>query len=75
MRSSLILGLMLLTGCGTVQTEYIRELPPASLLEDCQVPQIVLRTNQDLATHIVDLRGALRACNQDKAALREWAKE
>lgn len=76
--SKLGMGLLalLLAGCAHTQApQVIREVPPAALLEDCATPQAQLRTNGDLADHILALRFALRECNNDKAALREWAKE
>ncbi len=67
---------LVLAGCAHTQPpQVIRELPPAALLEDCPVPVADLATNGALVDHILSLRYALRECNNDKAALREWAKE
>lgn len=63
------LTLLLCASCAQVQ------LPPAELLADCQEPAARLSTNGLLARYALDLRTALRGCNDDKAALREWAKE
>jgi hypothetical protein len=52
-----------------------RELPPEALLAPCPDPKRELRTNRDLAEYILDLRQALANCDNDKTALREWAKE
>lgn len=61
-------------GC-TVPPVYIRELPPAVLLEDCEEPAPDVSTNAGLAQYALRLRSALRMCNNDKEALRDWAKE
>lgn len=70
-------GLMalLLAGCSTPPARVLRDLPPQDLLQDCEEPTSPLQTNRHLAEHILALRTALRLCNNDKAALREWAKE
>jgi len=75
MLSKLLLPVCLLAGCASPVPQVIRILPPAELIQDCPVPQVKLRTNGDMANHIVDLRSALKSCNNDKAALRDWAKE
>jgi hypothetical protein len=49
--------------------------PPWALLEDCTAPPWAGTTNGDLVRHNRALRNALGACNDDKAALREWAKD
>jgi len=49
--------------------------PPWALMEDCFVPQARLSTNGDLVPHIRALRSALRSCNDDKKALRDWAEK
>jgi hypothetical protein len=63
------LTLLLCASCAQFQ------LPPAELLADCQEPAASVSTNGLLAKYALDLRTALRSCNDDKAALREWAKE
>lgn len=70
--------LLSLTGCGS--TEYIkvqqRDLPPAGLLQDCTEPSPNgVTTNGELVSYVGQLRWALRNCNNDKSALREWAKD
>jgi hypothetical protein len=68
-----LLGLVFLAGCSTPPRSAS---PPASLLAPCVGPSAQgLKTNADLVRHVVDLRGALASCNDDKAALRVWAKE
>ena len=75
MLSRLLLPVCLLAGCASPSPQVIRMLPPVELIQDCSVPQMQVRTNGDMAVHIVDLRSALKSCNNDKAALRDWAKE
>jgi hypothetical protein len=60
---------LLLAGCAAPTAP-----PPAFLLQDCPAPAIRARTNGELAATLQDYRYALRACNDDKAALREFAK-
>ena len=69
--------LLSLTGCGS--TEYVRvkerDTPPVALLQDCAEPLAAdVTTNGLLLGYVGQLRSALRKCNDDKAALREWAK-
>jgi hypothetical protein len=69
--------LLSLTGCGS--TEYVRvkerDTPPVALLQDCAEPLATdVTTNGLLLGYVGQLRSALRKCNDDKAALREWAK-
>ena len=61
--------LVLLSGCATP----INDTPPSYLLEDCVAVRVNAATNADLLDIIDNQRRALRACNDDKAALREWA--
>lgn len=64
----------LLAGCASAPT-VTKMLPPVDLLQDCG-PVIELHaTNGDLAGTILDYRKALHLCNNDKAALREWANK
>lgn len=49
--------------------------PPVELMADCPEPSSSANTNGELVTRFVDMRGALRACNVDKRALRRWAEE
>lgn len=69
----------LVTGCATNKTpvvyETIRETPPAHLLLECPDPVVQYETNGDLAQAILAWADALRKCNIDKQALRDWAKE
>lgn len=73
-------GVILLTGllmasCATVAPKSVKVTPPMTFMVDCPEPEVDTATNGGLAKGITDLRGALRLCNNDKAALREWAKE
>jgi hypothetical protein len=70
--------MVLLTGCGTTKTltVTVKEYPPEYLTQDCPIPVSQARKNGELVKDIADLRTAIRTCNVDKAALREWsAKE
>ena len=69
-----ILALALLAGCSALPKPGAI-LPPATLLADCPEPPAVFTTNGELADYALELRTALRLCNNDKAALREWIKE
>lgn len=71
---SLLAAVALLSGCASTPV-YVREVPPAALLEPCEEPASTLETNKDLAEWALALRTALRVCNNDKEALRHWAKE
>lgn len=70
-----VLAAILLAGCATRPPQVVKLYPPASLLADCAHPDIQTGTNGDLARGILSYRAALDTCNNDKAALREWAKE
>lgn len=53
----------------------VKDSPPVSLLNDCAEPSpIGVTTNGELLSYVGQLRSVLRNCNDDKAALREWAK-
>lgn len=69
--TAVLLAALLSASCAG--TQYV--LPPAELLAECQEPPAQVSTNGLLARYALDLRAALRGCNDDKAALREWAKE
>ena len=66
---------LLMASCATVAPNPARILPPAELLADCPEPGLDPSTNGALVQGILELRLALKGCNADKAALREWAKE
>jgi len=70
---SVALLMALLTGCSTIK--YVRELPPAELLEDCKVTATEVKTNGQLASAYQVARNDLAVCNIDKRSLREWAKQ
>jgi hypothetical protein len=61
---------LVLCGCASVVGP-----PPEYLLLDCPAPAVVAATNGDLARTLNQYRWALKACNDDKAALREFVKE
>ena len=53
-----------------------RNTPPAALLQDCAEPDTTtVTTNGTLLTYVGELRSALRKCNDNMAALREWSKD
>ena len=68
-------SLLALGACGTLKPVAQISVPPADLLADCPEPSSDFRTNGDLAVGFVNMRGALRRCNADKAALRAWTAE
>lgn len=70
----LTLASLLLASCASVAPGPVRVLPPLELLQDCPEPLTQHDTNGRLAEGILALRDALRGCNRDKAALREWAE-
>jgi hypothetical protein len=65
-------ALMALQGCATLP-DTAKAYPPASLIQDCPEPAYTVRTNGQLASAVLALKGALAACNSDKAALRAWS--
>ncbi len=67
----LALGFVLM-GCGAVLPVTDKAYPPVGLVQDCPVPRYRMEYNKDLAEAIVLLKGALKECNNDKAALRLW---
>lgn len=72
MKAALILAAAL-SGCAQVPIT-VRDTPPAALLEECPVPEFRAETNIELAEWALALLQALRYCNNDKEALREWAE-
>ena len=63
-----------LTGCASA-TKLTVLPPPLALLQDCPHPNTLVVTNGDLLRLLRAYEAALDACNIDKQALREWAKE
>ncbi len=59
----------LAAGCSTIEVRQ----PPAALLAPCTDPDIDVTTNGALVRSLLAYRRALRLCNDDKSALREWA--
>lgn len=70
----IMLTALLMASCATVAPKDSRILPPVELLQDCAEPPGAFQTNGALAGYLIELRDALRGCNADKRALREWAK-
>lgn len=77
-RATLIgLAALSLQACGTLSpvVQPQRLLPPMELLADCPVPSRPSeQTNAAIARWLNAYDAALSAYNDDKAALREWAK-
>lgn len=65
------LSVALLTACTTPQ--IVRELPPPELLRDCPVPEVDITTNGGIALGLLSYHDALKRCNIDKEALRQWS--
>ena len=70
----LLIATLWTAGCATAPMPQ-RDLPPLALLEPCEEPVAVLSTNQALVEYTLALRTALRLCNNDKEALRDWASQ
>lgn len=64
-----------LGGCSTVQTNSVKMYPPEALLADCKTGPLSFETNEALADSAIKLSAALRLCNNDKKALREWTAD
>lgn len=56
-----------------VKTEILRLTPPAELLAACPEPSLQGETYRAIVAHALDIKQALRRCNADKQALRDWA--
>lgn len=70
----LALVVLVLTGCASRGNAPVT--PPAVLLEPCS-PELLESLpygtdNKELSTYTIKLRSALRGCNVDKEALRQW---
>ena len=72
MRALILAAVLVLSGC-TATT--VKLYPPQELLADCTPGILAFDTNEDVAVSAVRLAGALKLCNIDKKALRDWAKE
>jgi hypothetical protein len=67
--------MLCLTACSATAPAPQRDLPVASLLADCDEPAPPTeRTLGGLVQSVHDYQTALDRCNDDKAALRAWAK-
>lgn len=72
------LGLLILPGCAPLgrQTErLVREVPPYELIANCPKPNVLVKTNGQLAASLLAMEAALDKCNLDKAALRLWSEQ
>jgi hypothetical protein len=65
----MLLLLLAFGGCAQVTVRQ----PPEVLLADCAEPEARITTNRELAEAYLAMRRALRLCNADKSALRDWA--
>lgn len=72
-KAALLALVLTCSGCASAPV-VTRILPPVDLIQDCQEPAGDVSTNGALATYIEALKDALRGCNRDKKALREWAE-
>lgn len=68
-----LLLVALLAGCAS--TPPVSEAPTSDLLMDCPAPAVRVKTNGEMADTLSKYRTALKECNDDKAALREFYKE
>lgn len=71
MRALALLIPVLLAGCVTAP---VKLTPPSELLEDCRAGSLSFKTNEEVSLSAAKLAAALKLCNLDKKALREWAK-
>jgi len=75
MRFSSLLLVICLPGCAVHPPTVVKLTPPPSLMAPCIGPAWRPITNGELARYALELRSVLAACDDDKTALREWAKE
>lgn len=71
LRSLPFMVLLCAAGCQSMAPVKL----PEHLLLPCPEPTMRRTTNGELADTLDKFKWALRACNDDKAALREWQKE
>ncbi len=71
MRFSSLLLVTVMCGCTATRGPQ----PPADLLVPCEQGQTKPKTNGQLASYALELRGALKRCAAQVDALREWAAE
>ena len=76
----LLLVCLTLSSIGCASTEYVRvkerDTPPVALIQDCAEPSPAgVTTNGELVSYVGKLRLALRNCNNNMTALREWTKD
>lgn len=68
-------GAIFLAGCGHTPIRPEIVAPPTDLMAPCPAPAGSAATNGQLAEWLAAYREALKQCDADKTALREWAKE
>ena len=71
MRPLLLLVCCAMAGCTALP---VKLTPPSELLEDCRAGSLSFKTNEEVSLSAAKLAAALKLCNLDKKALREWAK-
>lgn len=74
-----ILGAAMVMACCACTTLHSQSppvviVPPADLTQDCAEPAGSVGTNQEVSVYLLDLRDALRGCNAQLGALRDWLK-
>lgn len=71
---AILLCLSLCGGCyPRPQTEIVKLLPPALLMQAVPVPAAQVQTNGDLYDWCLDLHGALMQANDRLEAIARWA--
>lgn len=63
---------LFLTACASGKVKSLPTPIPAEFTEDCPETAIPMKVNGDLVIKITTLRGDLRYCNADKAAMRAY---
>lgn len=66
---------VLLAGCNTLPATHSKAYPPSALLEDCKAGPLSFRNNAETTDSAHALAAALKLCNLDKKALREWTQQ
>jgi hypothetical protein len=72
LQGAALFAILALSGCATVVSTPQQPVPEQFLTE-CRARERVIATNGDLALAVLDHKEALRLCNSDKQAIREWS--
>lgn len=70
-----LLTCLLVASCASVAPGPQRVLPPSDLTAACPEPAGAIGTNAGLAEYTRGLIDALRGCNRQLEALRQWAQD